>query len=204
MPGSASQFSACANPCAFRAGDLWKVTLPTVNPIAQVTEYLAYDGAGRPLSVKDANGVVTDYVYSSRGWLTDTKVRTGTGQSVDDANTAMAYDSVGQVTRITPPDGNYTDFTYDAAHRLTRVTDRLGHYVEYTLDAMGNRIEEKTKTSAGTTKREIDRLINSTGQLESLIRERSDTDGIVTDFTYDANGALDVTRVLPRFRGRLS
>ena len=39
--------------CPHRKGDLWKVT----NALGQVTETLAYDGAGRVLSVKDANGV---------------------------------------------------------------------------------------------------------------------------------------------------
>ncbi|MCC8671707.1 DUF6531 domain-containing protein, partial [Xanthomonas arboricola] len=52
--------------CAYRKGDLWKVT----NALGQTTEYLAYDGAGRPLSIKDTNRIVTDYTYHPRGWLT--------------------------------------------------------------------------------------------------------------------------------------
>ena len=45
------------------------------NALGQITETLAYDGAGRVLSVKDANGVVTDLEYHPRGWLTARKTR---------------------------------------------------------------------------------------------------------------------------------
>ncbi|WP_162258708.1 DUF6531 domain-containing protein, partial [Lysobacter sp. Root96] len=54
----ASDDASCASApttCPHRKGDLWKVT----NALGQIVETLAFDGAGRPLSVKDANGVVT-------------------------------------------------------------------------------------------------------------------------------------------------
>lgn len=61
--------STCATSpttCPYRKGDLWKVT----NALGQVSEMVAYDGAQRPLSVKDVNGVVTNFEYNARGWLT--------------------------------------------------------------------------------------------------------------------------------------
>ncbi|MBU8977751.1 hypothetical protein JI752_016505 [Lysobacter sp. MMG2] len=57
--------------CAWRKGDLWKVT----NASGQVTETLRYDGAGRALSIKDANGVITDLGYDARGRLTGRTTR---------------------------------------------------------------------------------------------------------------------------------
>ncbi|MBU8977748.1 hypothetical protein JI752_016490 [Lysobacter sp. MMG2] len=57
--------------CAWRKGDLWKVT----NASGQVTETLRYDGAGRALSIKDANGVITDLDYDARGLLTERRTR---------------------------------------------------------------------------------------------------------------------------------
>ena len=51
--------------CAWRKGDLWKV----IDPTGRVTEALVYDGAGRAISTKDTNGVVTDFEYDPRGRL---------------------------------------------------------------------------------------------------------------------------------------
>src|SRR5688500_17170382 len=96
--------------------------------------------------MKDANGVVTDLEYHSRGWLSARKVR-GPNATVetDDAITAMSYSEVGLVTRVTQPDGAYLDYTYDDARRLTDITDNAGNTIHYTLDAAGNRIKEETK-----------------------------------------------------------
>ncbi|WP_343123516.1 RHS repeat domain-containing protein, partial [Lysobacter sp. Root916] len=73
---------------------MWKVT----NALGQVTETLAYDGAGRPLSVKDPNGVVTDLEYHPRGWMTAQKVRgPNAGSETDDAITRYEYTPTGLV-----------------------------------------------------------------------------------------------------------
>ncbi|MEG3792209.1 DUF6531 domain-containing protein, partial [Lysobacter sp. CCNWLW3] len=129
----ASDDATCASApatCPHRKGDLWKVT----NALGQVVETLAYDGAGRPLSVKDANGVVTDMEYHPRGWLTAGKVRgPNAGSETDDAITRYEYTPTGLVSKITQPDGSYTTFGYDAAHRLTTVTDGAGNQIVYTL-----------------------------------------------------------------------
>ncbi|KGR58440.1 type IV secretion protein Rhs, partial [Xanthomonas vasicola] len=127
--------------CPHRKGDLWKVT----NALGQTTQYLAYDGAGRPLSIKDANGIVTDYTYHPRGWLTATKVRGADASSeADDRITRIDYWPTGLVKQVTQPDGAFTAFTYDAAHRLTDITDNAGNAVHYTLDNAGDRIKEDT------------------------------------------------------------
>ncbi|WP_342315698.1 RHS repeat domain-containing protein [Lysobacter sp. FW306-1B-D06B] len=57
--------------CAWRQGDLWKIT----NAAGQVVETLRYDGAGRALSTKDSNGVITDFAYDPRGRLTGRTTR---------------------------------------------------------------------------------------------------------------------------------
>lgn len=173
--------------CLHRKGDLWKVT----NAAGQVSEVLAYDGAGRVLSSKDPNGVVTDREYQPRGWLTAQKVRgLDNASEADDAITRLTYDGVGQVTRVTQPDGAFTAFTYDAAHRLTTIADSLSNSVTYTLDNAGNRIEEKTKTSGGTLKRSLARVYNGLGQMQTL----ADALATPTDFTYDLNGNVDTVK----------
>ncbi|MEQ7926622.1 RHS repeat-associated core domain-containing protein [Xanthomonas citri pv. malvacearum] len=176
--------------CPHRKGDRWKVT----NALGQITEYLAYDGAGRPLSVKDANGIVTDYSYHPRGWLTASKVRGADASSeADDRITRIDYWPTGLVRQVTHPDGAFTAFTYDAAHRLTDITDNAGNTVHYTLDNAGNRVKEDTKDAAGTLKRTLSRVYNQLGQLKTQATAASDP----TDFAYDANGnATTVTAAL--------
>jgi len=167
--------------CPHRKGDLWKVT----NAMGQVTEYLSYDGAGRPLSVKDANGTITDYTYHPRGWLTASKVRGADDSSeTDDRITRIDYWPTGLVKQVTQPDGAFTAFTYDAAHRLTDIADNAGNTLHYTLDNAGNRVKEDTKDASGTLKRTLSRVYNQLGQLAT----QATASGDPTDFGYDANG----------------
>ncbi|MDH5834234.1 RHS repeat-associated core domain-containing protein [Luteimonas kalidii] len=179
--------------CGYRPGDLWKVS----NALGHVTEVLAYDGAGRPLSVKDPNSAVTDYEYHPRGWLTATKVRgTNDASESDDHITRIEYWPTGLVKKVTQPDGVFLSFTYDAAQRLTRITDKAGFYIDYTLDNAGNRILEETRNPAGSTLyRTLSRIYNALGQLET----QADAAFNPTDYTYDASGNLQkVTDALGR------
>ncbi|WP_211161852.1 RHS repeat-associated core domain-containing protein [Xanthomonas campestris] len=180
-PADDNACTASLSTCRHRKGDRWKVT----NALGRITEYLAYDGAGRPLSIKDANGIVTDYTYHPRGWLTATKVRGADASSeADDRITRIDYWPTGLVRQVTQPDGAFTAFTYDAAHRLTDITDNAGNTVHYTLDNAGNRVKEDTKDAYGTLKRTLSRVYNQLGQLKTQATAASDP----TDFAYDANG----------------
>ncbi|WP_343243612.1 RHS repeat-associated core domain-containing protein [Xanthomonas oryzae] len=179
----ADDASCAASPssCPHHKGDLWKIT----NALGQTTEYLAYDGAGRPLSVKDANGIVTDYSYHPRGWLTATKVRgTDASSEADDRITRIDYWPTGLVKQVTQPDGAFTAFTYDTAHRLTDIADNAGNRVHYTLDNAGNRVKEDTRDASGTLKRTLSRIYNQLSQLKTQATAAGDP----TDFAYDANG----------------
>ena len=181
-PGCATSPTTCPH----RKGDLWKVT----NALGQVTEILKYDGAGRVLSVKDPNGVVTDLEYHPRGWLTARKVRgTDNALETDDAITRIEYWPTGLVKKVVDPDGAFTSYTYDAAHRLTGIADNAGNTIHYLLDNAGNRLREDTKDPANVLKRTLSRVYNQLGQLQT----QKDASLNPTGFTYDANGNVDTT-----------
>lgn len=175
---------ACASSptlCPHRKGDLWKLT----NAAGQVTEYLKYDGAGRVLSIKDANGVITEYEYDTRGMLVATKVRGANDTTeADDAITRNEYWPTGQVKRATQSDGSYIDFMYDSAHRLTDVLDNAGNRIHYTLDNASNRIGEEIRDNAGALKRKLSRVYSTRGHLQAQLDAQSNT----TSFTYDDEG----------------
>jgi len=179
---------ACAGApttCAYRKGDLWKVT----NALGQTVEIPAYDGAGRPLAMIDANGVRTDYDYHPRGWITASKLRGADNASeADDRITRIEYWPTGLVKKVTQPDGAFTSYSYDAAHRLTGIADNAGNSIAYTLNAVGDRTKEDIKDPSGTLTATLSRAYNTLGQLQTV----TDAYGRNTGFTYDANGNLDL------------
>ncbi len=183
--------AAVPTTCPYRKGDIWKIT----NARDQVVEVLAYDVAGRAKSVKDANGVITDFEYSPRGWLLKTKIRgTDSGTETDDRITQVDYFADGSVQRVTQPDGVYVSFGYDAAHRLTSIIDRDGNTITYTLNEAGERKMEETRDVGGTLRRTLSRIYNTLGQLEK-VRIRHPDPSIVTlvdtSYLYDAEGNLE-------------
>ncbi|WP_429620659.1 RHS repeat-associated core domain-containing protein [Stenotrophomonas sp. AN71] len=191
----AADDAACASAsttCPHRKGDLWKVS----NALGHVTEYLAYDGAGRVLSVRDANGVITDYRYHPRGWLAARTVRGADDSSqADDQSTRFDYWPNGLVKQVTQPDGAFVVFTYDAARRLTLITDNAGNTRHYTLDNAGNRVKEDTLDDAGVLTHTLSRIYNQLGQLTT----QATSSGDPTDIGYDANGnATQLTDALGR------
>jgi len=172
--------------CAWRKGDLWKV----MNPLGQTMETLRRDGNARPLSVRDANGIVTDFEYDPAGRLTARKTRgTNDGSEADDRITRMSYWPTGEIRRITQPDGTWTEYSYDSAHRLTGVADHIGNTITYSLDAAGERTSEQTRDHVGSLRRSLTRAYNTLGQLQS----QTDAYQRATTFSYDNNGNLDRT-----------
>jgi YD repeat-containing protein len=124
-PGDSINYDYNAN------GFLSQVT----NEAGHVTQITSLNGRGQPLSVTDPNGIVSTLTYDPRGWLTSVTVDPGAAQAV----TAIAYDSTGQITRITRPDGAFLDYTYDDARRLISISNAANEKITYTYDAMGNR-----------------------------------------------------------------
>jgi RHS repeat-associated protein len=158
-------------------GQLWKVT----DALGHITEVTEYDAHGRPLAIVDPNGLSTTLSWHPRGWLLS--------RSVGAQVTQYDYDDVGQLTRITAPDGSYTENTYDGAHRLTEIRDSAGNRRAFTLDAMGNRVTEQTLDPGNVLRTSLTREYNSLNRLVKLIGATSPT-GQVTQYGYDNQGNL--------------
>jgi len=189
--------SGCGTPggSCRRKGDLRSIA----NALGQVTEILAYDRAGRPTRVRDANGAIVDYTYHARGWLlTRTSRANADGtSSAADATTTLAYDASGNVVQVNSPDNAASlTYSYDSAHRLIGVADALGNQIAYTLTSNGDSRFEQRMTQRGVTTwqftREFDELNRLVRELDGLGRptQRLELDdaaqGILNG--YDANG----------------
>ncbi|MHA6890445.1 RHS repeat domain-containing protein [Ralstonia pseudosolanacearum] len=142
------------SPPLYRKGDLYQI----VDPLSHATTINQYDASGRPLQMTDANGTVTAFTYSNRGWLTSQTITPASGTA---QITNYGYDAVGQLTKVTLADGSNVSFSYDGAHRLTGAADSSGNSISYTLDAMGNRTQEQSKDPSGNLARQITRVFDS-------------------------------------------
>ena len=100
------------------------------------------------------------------------------------ATTTFTYDKVGQITRVTLPDGSYLNYQYNAARRLTAVEDRIGQRIEYGIDAAGNRTSETVKNSVGDVVQTVSRVFDELSRIHMLTNGLSHT----TAFQYDAAG----------------
>lgn len=180
--------SSCASDpagCPYRKGNLWKIT----NALGQTVEYLKYDIKGNVLSVKDANGVITDLQYDQRGRLTASLARGLNGASeTDDRAVHLEYWPGGEVKKITLGDGSYTSYAYDAAHRLTGISDAVGNTITYALDSAGHRTSETVRDASNALVRTLSTTYNTVGRLQSITDAYSHS----ASLTYDASGNPDL------------
>jgi len=153
-------------------GQLASVT----NAAGHVTQVTEYNAHGQPLSMTDANGLVTTMAYDARQRLTS--------RSMGGETTAYTYDNAGQLTRVTLPDGSYLNYTYDPAQRLTQIADSLGNRIAYTLDAMGNRTAENVYDPSNALAQTRTRVYNNLNRLTQDIGAAGQT----TAYAYDNQG----------------
>ncbi len=133
--------------------------ITSTNALGHETRISAHDAHGRPLTLQDPNGLVTQLAYDARGRL---KSRTVDGQV-----TLFSYDATGNLSGIMLPNGMSLAYTYDAAYRLTAIQDRAGNTITYTLDPLGNRIKEEVTDPAGALTRTHARVYNSLNRLHT-------------------------------------
>ncbi|UUZ47743.1 RHS repeat protein [Massilia sp. B-10] len=74
---------------------------------------------------------------------------------------------MGQLTKVTRPDGSYVSYIYDNAQQLTDIIDGLGNSIQYTLDAMGNRLKEEVRDSGGNLSRQATREFDVLSRLKT-------------------------------------
>ncbi|MGO4502617.1 putative Ig domain-containing protein [Dyella sp. 2YAF14] len=189
------------------AGQLAKVTAPTVNGSSPTTQY-SYDASGNLTQVVDANGGITSYTYDSNGNRLSVEDPTGHTISytynVDNQVTSQTTYSVpaqgviGQGGYVAPSGAQTTYFVYDSSDRLNYVVDALGHVTEHDYGtSSGVTVLSSIKQYVGASY-SLAGLSPSTpptlAQLQSWVAS-SPVQAVLgqmerTDYSYDVRGQL--------------
>ena len=155
------------------------------NALNHTTQINSYNAHGQPLSITDANGLVTTFTYDLRLRLTAYTQGTET--------TTLTYWPTGLLHTLTQPDGSTLTYTYDAAQRLTRLEDSQGNHIEYTLDALGNQTQTRSYDPSSTLAMRQSQTFNTLNRLVQTL-DAAGTPAVTTHYTYDNNGNLTETQ----------
>lgn len=135
------------------------------NELNQTLTVSAVNGRGEPTTVVDAGGITSNLTYDSEGRLKTVAI----DSSGLNAVTSIDYNAVGDVTRITRPNGTYLRYTYDDARRITKVEDNFGDYIEYDRDNLGNVTARRARTSSGALTLAQTATFDELGRLLSFV-----------------------------------
>ncbi len=151
----------------------------------------AYDSLGNRTEYTDANGVTTTYEYDERGNLLSSSTPLLGSEPAESRTVEYDYEDEGHpgdLTELTDPNGDATQFAYDEAGSLENVTDAEENETTYEYDARGN-LEAKVSPRGNvegaepaefTTSFTYDAAGNRLTVIDPLGHERK--------WTYDANG----------------
>jgi len=202
---------------------------------AEATSETAYDAAGRVQAAKDPRGTISRTFYDADGRVQKTVVNcTSTGTTVPTTSwetctgagtqdgtfnltTTYGYDTRGNQTSVTAPNGRVTTTVYDAGDR---VVSRIDNDVAspsaatddvttgYVYDDAGRQAAVRAPTANGSSSAVTRFLYNDDGSLQKEIRNCTDSGttppadpgtctgagtadastNLVTEHTYDARG----------------
>lgn len=147
---------------------------------ANVTRF-TYDTRGRPLTVRDANGVTVTTTYETTHANLSTAVRSG------GASTSITYDASGRPQSVVDP-ASRTWTTY--RDKLNRDTLRIGPLADST------RWTYNDTTGTYTVRDAINQLYTTVVNARGWVTGTTDPRGKVEAFAYDRRGRL--TRVTGR------
>jgi RHS repeat-associated protein len=150
------------------------------------TESFIYDGRGLKTTYTDPLGKVTLYQYYTSGPNTDRVWKVTDPLS---HTTTYEYNLRGQVTKLTRPDGSFTQTGYNPDGSLAWASDELGHTTSYTYDeykrvlTTTDALNHTTTNSYALDSAWANPLLHTTTSLKYV----NSPSGKNTVFDYDAN-----------------
>jgi RHS repeat-associated protein len=146
-----------------------------------------YDNLDRQKIVKQANGLITETVYNSKGQVEKSIIRSGSEERV----TSYKYDEFGNIVETTQPDGTKISAEYNETGQKISETNQLGQTRTFEYDDNGQLIKV-TLPEVNGQKPVYEYTYDAQGNQLTI----KDPNGHITSFTYDLNGN-QLTRILP-------
>lgn len=233
--GVVGTFTPVTGTSNYTSPGVFKATLVKTSSGWNLTDHnsgsvIAFKSSGKPSTITDRNGNVVTVTYNASGQQTKitsdwgpAAIRTGataygsngfissytqTGTDATTHTVGYGYDSAGNLTSITDPDGNQYVFGYDSAHNLTSITtptvstDPSGpdDVTTFTYDSSHRvtSITRQIKTSASGAPPAVTRLsyVSST---ETQVAEPNTDQTLpvasVPNYTYTLDSQQRVTQV---------
>ena len=170
--------------------------LSVTNALGEAVAYL-YRPDGK-IAEKIIEGVNnTQYEYGLRGRLIKkTQVETG-------ATTCYEYDAAGQLTALTDPNSNRTEYGYSTLGQVEWVTDPQGNtrYIDYNANGKISSVTDRLENTILYEYDELNRLVRTTDPLYNEtgyaydeagnLVAVTDRNGNVTGYEYDALNRLE-------------
>lgn len=139
-----------------------------------------YDALGRVVRAVDVFGDQTSYTYDARGNLTELTYAGG-------KNVSYTYDDAGRMTSVTDWAQRTTSYAYDTAGNLVRTERPEGSVLEQSYDTAGRVVRMTDATAGGEAINGYTFTYDAAGR---IVSESSSVDGVVTKYSYKADGFL--------------
>jgi YD repeat-containing protein len=189
--GATTYTDAAGNVTAVTAS----ATSMSIRTPGKVADNIVYTLASGRVTQANISGVATSYTYADLGTERTTTRITPAGSEV-----FKFYIPTLQLTSYRDPLNNVTTYAYNAQRQLTRVTQPEGNYTQYTLDTRGNVTQSRlvAKTGSGVPDIVTSAVYPATcANIRTCNQPISTTDarGNVTDYNYSAvhGGVLTAT-----------
>jgi RHS repeat-associated protein len=171
-------------------GQVWRLTgsgggIAAIRRPGATSDTTTITGTSAAVTSVTRDGVTTHYSRSVSG-TTATMIVTN---ALSQQTTVVSDLTIGRPTSVTNALGKTSAFSYDASGRLTRVTAPEGNYSELTLDGRGNATQTKGVAKSGSGLSDI--VTSATYDATcadvtcNLPNSVTDARSKTTDFTYD-------------------
>jgi RHS repeat-associated protein len=175
----------------------------TTSPTAFYKSTIVWNGNGWDLTLKDG----TVYVFGSEAPLQSIRDRFGNTVTLSWSSSNAFGSGVGNIVKVTSPNGRWIAFTYDGSDRITQAKDNLNRTVGYEYDGSG-RLWKITDSRGGVTEYTYDiahqmlTLKNPRGivylaneyDVNGRVEQQTQADGGEYHFAYTVNGGGAVTQ----------
>ena len=154
-----------------------------IDALGRRTTY-TYDTLGRRMRTTRPDGAFDSSAYDAEGNEVATTDRAG-------RTSTHVYDELGRRVKTTAPDGSSTSTIYTAGGRVAATVDALGNRTDFAYDTVGRLISTTLPAvpngpGGPPVRPQLTTVFNPLGAPIT----RTDPNGRVTTFQYDANGRL--------------